>query len=123
MPEGVKYEFECINYTTYKLVTTMKASGKLFDNIFIKSKHKLARTKGITVRGDIENINEFEVIAQYLPLIKTAMKKPLGTIQREILADNISFITIEIKKGKFTREKEGNWKIEITFEGDYVDNR
>lgn len=116
------YHFKCINPEDFEISLVYHAENRLMVTIFQKARSKLLRKKNIAVKGNPDVIDGFDVPAQYLKMLKTAIMPNVGAIIKEAKQDGIQVISWKISQAKFKRENE-EWKIRITIEGIYGDKR
>lgn len=121
MKTPIDYYFKAVNPTDYELTLTMLAKSSMLNLIFAKSKKQLEK-KGVKFHGDPKNIEEFDIPPEYLGLARTALRKNLRNVEKQLKKDKIEIITINGAGGKFKRV--GNdWEINIMYVGQYADKR
>jgi len=121
--QSTDYEFKAVGVDEFELCLTFKPEGQVLA-LLISQAHKAIKQKtGERVQeGKLEELLDKHVLpSQYNRLIHTFVKPILKTIYSEVGKDGIIIIREEPQKVMFYK-KEGQWHIEILFNGTYHEN-
>jgi len=123
------YEFEVINPSDYAMQFSINTNhsaikgNAILKKAFNMTRRILARTKGISVKGDLDIITEFDVPPKYLNYISVTIKSSVKDAEGQIRGDGIHILTSRIDKAKFIRNDAGDWLIRVFIKGEYLDKR
>lgn len=120
--EIINFHFRCTTHTDFELIFNIPIDNNTFNNLFLRAKQKLARTKNIHVRGNPGVIEEFDVPKEEYKLIKVILNKKINQVRKEVKEDKIEMLGYDVTKGKYQRDKENTdkWICEITIKGNYI---
>lgn len=119
----IEWGFKAINPSDYEIIIETDIDNKLLYIIFNKAKAKLARTKGINVKGNIENIESMTVPVEYYNMTKTVLHKVLKNIKKEIAQDKITILSSVVSDAVFIRNEAKVWHFKAVLQGQYIDKR
>lgn len=120
--EVFKWEVTALNDSDYRLEIIAKADNKTFVELFQRAKTKLQRTKNLSVKGDIDSINELTIpkIPAYFKVLNYACKKFVNIVNRETMADGFEMLNYEVMNCTFKKSViSEKWKIYLIIEGVY----
>lgn len=124
--DPIDFDLRCQNLTEYECIIKMKIPNKLLNSIFQKTRKRLMRKKGINVPdNDPGLIEEFQIPANYLKAVKTALNKTMKDIKHQVWKDGIFLTSYEVVDAKYTKNPKNpdKWDVWAKVEGKYADKR
>jgi hypothetical protein len=122
--DNLKYDFELVSSSDYKCVLSYWSKDSFLMSIFNLAKDKLARKEGLDVNSKgISDVNSFDVDSRFFNYLRTCISKHIKKIYLLVGRDKIVLLNDRVTSARFKRDKNKDWMIYITFEGQYIDKR
>lgn len=114
------WEFKALSPFDYQIILGVIVKGKLMHRVFRLAKLKLS--KDYKLKGNVNDINEFEVPKRYINIVKLQLEKYFKMVEAEVKKDNIIVISSNVKQIKYKKLKK-DWQVIMVAEGKYADKR
>jgi hypothetical protein len=123
MTKKIDWSFKAVNPADYEMIISMRAENRLLLVLFGKARTAMLRKKNVAVSGTPERIDSFDVEPKFYNALQTILRPVLRDAHGACKLDGIETLTHFVKKASFERDKDRNWSIVVTFEGQYADKR
>lgn len=114
----VDWEFEQINLTDYQCSMMVLVKHKMMQYIFVKTKDRLRKTKGVRVTTDLENVSRIDIPKDYFKLLRTSISQVTKQIIVDVRRDDIIVQSIEVLEAYFLRAAD-DWMVYIMVGGTF----
>lgn len=116
----IEYHFKAINDFEYSIdFKGLATSNKYLEKLFNMTRKKVEVTKGISIKSNLSEIEEFEIPNIYHNLIITSLKPKIKQVKKQVMEDGIKLISDRIYLLKFIKDNN-KWKIKLIIKGEYV---
>lgn len=116
--EVFDYDFIATSHSDYDMQVECNIKNRTFSYLYEKSVAVLKKKQNITVKGNPDDIKEFDIIPQYYNMLLTAYNTIIRKIEKQLKEDGIHLKQIYVKKATFKKEK--NWRVKTIFTGLYI---
>ena len=126
--EYFDFDFEVETSSHYKLELDIKVKGKTMQDLFFKvlkeTKKKAPDLNYSKIPDDpLETTEHIVIPDRFIPLIKVAVNKLVGIVEKEHLNPvNFFLHSVKLEKCEFVK-KNPDWKLFLKYTGTYIDKR
>lgn len=118
----IDWHFKKINPSDYNLNIKSNIDNKMMLYIFKQSRIRLIRKKGIKFKGNLNDIDSFEVPRKYFNLLKTVIYPIIKNARESIKEDGFILLNSYPEKAIYQRENN-DWVVCIDITGQFADKR